>query len=159
MTIPHEHDHPHEHGDSHEHLHTETITLEQKVLAKNDRVADENRRWLAERDILALNMTSSPGAGKTTLLERTIRDLGEQQPIAVIEGDQETLLDADRIRAAGARAVQINTGGPAAISTPTWCGGPSTRSIPSRARCCSSRTSATSSVRPCSTSASTARSS
>ena len=55
-------------------------------------------------------MTSSPGAGKTTLLERTIRDLGGQRPIAVIEGDQETLLDANRIRAAGARAVQINTG-------------------------------------------------
>ena len=106
----HEHDHPHQHDHPREHIHTETITLEQKVLAKNDQVADENRRWLAERDILALNMTSSPGAGKTTLLERTIRDLGGQRPIAVIEGDQETLLDADRIRAAGARAVQVNTG-------------------------------------------------
>ena len=106
----HPHDHPHPHGHDHDHDHTETITLEQKVLAKNDLVAEENRKWLAERNILALNMTSSPGAGKTTLLERTIRDLGGQQPIAVIEGDQETLLDANRIRAAGARAVQINTG-------------------------------------------------
>jgi hydrogenase nickel incorporation protein HypB len=80
------------------------------VLAKNDLVAEQNRRWLAERNILALNITSSPGAGKTTLLERTIRDLRGRRPIAVIEGDQETLLDANRIRAAGARAVQINTG-------------------------------------------------
>lgn len=107
---PHDHDQDHDHDHPHNHIQTETITLEQKVLAKNDLVAEENRRWLAERDILALNMTSSPGAGKTTLLERTIRDLGAQQPIAVIEGDQETLLDANRIRAAGARAVQINTG-------------------------------------------------
>lgn len=105
----HPHDHPH--GDHrHDHIHTETITLEQKVLAKNDLVAEENRRRLAERNILALNITSSPGAGKTTLLERTIRELGAQRPIAVIEGDQETLLDADRIRAAGASAVQVNTG-------------------------------------------------
>lgn len=103
---PHDHRHDHPHDD----VHTETVTLEQKVLAKNDLVAEENRSWLAERDILALNMTSSPGAGKTTLLERTIGDLGGQRPIAVIEGDQETLLDADRIRSAGARAVQINTG-------------------------------------------------
>ncbi len=106
----HHHPHPHDHDHPHDHIQTQTITLEQKVLAKNDLVAEENRRWLAERNILALNMTSSPGAGKTTLLERTIRDLGGQQPIAVIEGDQETLLDANRIRAAGARAVQINTG-------------------------------------------------
>ena len=103
-------DHPHDHDHPHGHTHTTTVTLEQKVLAKNDLVADENRRWLAERDILALNMTSSPGAGKTTLLERTIRDLAERRPIVVIEGDQETLLDANRIRNAGARAVQINTG-------------------------------------------------
>lgn len=103
---PHEHDHPHQH----DHVHTETITLEQKVLAKNDQLADENRAWLAERDILAFNLTSSPGAGKTTLLERTIRDLSADRPVAVIEGDQETLLDAERIKAAGARAVQVNTG-------------------------------------------------
>jgi hydrogenase nickel incorporation protein HypB len=109
---PHDHPHPHEHPHDHprDHVRTETITLEQKVLAKNDRVAEENRIWLAQRAILALNMMSSPGAGKTTLLERTIRDLTGQRPIAVIEGDQETLLDANRIRAAGARAVQINTG-------------------------------------------------
>jgi hydrogenase nickel incorporation protein HypB len=102
------HEHPHHH--EHTHTHTETISLEQKVLAKNDLIAEQNRNWLAERNILALNITSSPGAGKTTLLERTIRELGGNRPVAVIEGDQETLLDAERIRAAGARAVQVNTG-------------------------------------------------
>lgn len=105
----HEH-HDHEHHDEHDHVRTETITLEQRVLAKNDQLADENRAWLAERDILTFNLTSSPGAGKTTLLERTIRDLSPDRPVAVIEGDQETLLDAERIKAAGARAVQVNTG-------------------------------------------------
>jgi len=103
---PHSHDHDHDHP----HTRTETITLEQKVLAKNDLIAEQNRQWLAERAILALNMTSSPGAGKTTLLERTIRELEGDRPVAVIEGDQETLLDAERIQAAGARAVQVNTG-------------------------------------------------
>ena len=80
------------------------------MLAKNDLIAEHNRQWLAERAILALNVTSSPGAGKTTLLERTIRELGGVRPVTVIEGDQETLLDAERIHAAGARAVQVNTG-------------------------------------------------
>jgi hydrogenase nickel incorporation protein HypB len=106
----HAHEHPHDHDDDHTHGHTETISLEQRVLAKNDLIAGQNRQWLAERAILALNMTSSPGAGKTTLLERTVRELGGDRPVAVIEGDQETLLDAERIRAAGARAVQVNTG-------------------------------------------------
>jgi hydrogenase nickel incorporation protein HypB len=102
--------HHHAHDHEHTHAHTETISLEQKVLAKNDLIAEQNRHWLAERAILTLNMTSSPGAGKTTLIERTIRELDGRRPIAVIEGDQETLLDAERIRAAGARAVQVNTG-------------------------------------------------
>jgi hydrogenase nickel incorporation protein HypB len=105
----HPHDHPHDHEHPHEHPHTETISLEQRVLAKNDQLAQRNRDWLAERDIRAYNLTSSPGAGKTTLLERTIRGL-DGRPIAVIEGDQETLLDAERIRATGCRAVQVNTG-------------------------------------------------
>ncbi len=80
------------------------------MLAKNDQLAEANRAWLAERDILAFNLTSSPGAGKTTLLERTIRDIGARHPVAVVEGDQETLLDAERIRATGCPVVQINTG-------------------------------------------------
>ena len=106
----HKHDGDHDHHHDGGHSHTETISLEQKVLQKNDLLAEQNRQWLAARDILALNVTSSPGAGKTTLLERTIQEVGVDRPVAVIEGDQETLLDADRIRAAGARAVQVNTG-------------------------------------------------
>jgi hydrogenase nickel incorporation protein HypB len=105
--------HVHEHGHDHDHshpTHTETISLEQKVLAKNDELAEQNRLWLAERRILAFNVTSSPGAGKTTLLERTIREMRSDRPVAVIEGDQETLLDAERIQATGARVVQVNTG-------------------------------------------------
>ncbi|MBH0780821.1 hydrogenase nickel incorporation protein HypB [Nocardia bovistercoris] len=97
----------HRHGDGHD--GTETVTLEQKVLAKNDEAAQRNRERLARLDILALNMTSSPGAGKTTLLERTIRDLADV-PTAVVEGDQETVLDAERIRATGRPVVQVNTG-------------------------------------------------
>jgi hydrogenase nickel incorporation protein HypB len=103
-------DHDHEHGHPHDHAHSVTVSLEQRVLAKNDRLAEGNRAWLAERDILAVNLMSSPGAGKTTLLERTARALAGELPVSVIEGDQETLFDAERIRAAGCRAVQVNTG-------------------------------------------------
>jgi len=99
-------DHQHEH----EHHETQTVALELDVLAHNDDRAARNRVDLAERDVVAVNLMSSPGSGKTTLLERTVRDLGAQLPCAVLEGDQETLIDARRIRAAGARAVQINTG-------------------------------------------------
>lgn len=106
----HDHLHDHEHPHDHAHVNTETISLEQKVLAKNDLIAEGNRAWLAKRNILALNITSSPGAGKTTLLERTIGKLASHRTVSVIEGDQETLLDAERIRAAGAAAVQVNTG-------------------------------------------------
>ncbi|MCP9953474.1 hydrogenase nickel incorporation protein HypB [Actinomadura madurae] len=86
------------------------VTLERKVLARNDDLAGLNRTWFAERGIVALNMMSSPGSGKTTLLERTVTDLSPDRPISVIEGDQETLLDARRLTAAGARTVQVNTG-------------------------------------------------
>ena len=73
-------------------------------------LAERNRGWLAGREILALNLVSSPGSGKTSLLERTIREIGGQLAISVIEGDQATLNDAERIRATGAPAIQINTG-------------------------------------------------
>jgi hydrogenase nickel incorporation protein HypB len=106
----HAHDHPHDHDHDHEREHVTSITLERDILAKNQLLAERNRGWLAARSILALNLMSSPGAGKTTLLERTIRDLGETFPLSVIEGDQATLNDAERIRATGARVVQINTG-------------------------------------------------
>lgn len=100
--------------DSHAHDHDDgaarTVMLQQKVLAKNDRLAEANRAWLLERGIFAVNLMSSPGAGKTTLLERTAREAGAQLGLAVIEGDQETTLDAGRIESAGAAVVQINTG-------------------------------------------------
>jgi hydrogenase nickel incorporation protein HypB len=89
---------------------TRTVELQQKVLAKNDELADRNRGWLRDRGILAVNLMSSPGAGKTTLLERTTKDLGGTVAISVIEGDQETAIDAKRIQAAGSPVVQINTG-------------------------------------------------
>lgn len=91
----------------------ETLTVEERLLARNDDLAAHVRASLDARGIVALNLMSSPGAGKTSLLERTIRDLAggdRHRDICVIEGDQETSYDADRIRAAGARAVQVNTG-------------------------------------------------
>lgn len=84
--------------------------MEQQVLAKNDLLADRNRAWFAAQAIVAVNLMSSPGSGKTTLLERTVTDLVGSLPISVVEGDQETLLDARRLAATGARTVQINTG-------------------------------------------------
>jgi hydrogenase nickel incorporation protein HypB len=104
---PHAHGHDHEHDDGHE---AELVALEARVLAKNDTLAAKNRAWLAGREILALNLVSSPGAGKTTLLERTIRDLRGELPLFVVEGDQATANDGERIRAAGAPVVQVNTG-------------------------------------------------
>ncbi len=103
----HDHDHPRvlQSADS-----DRTIEIQQKVLAKNDDLAEQNRGWLRERAILAINLMSSPGSGKTTLLERTSRELAGRMAISVIEGDQETALDARRIQAAGSRVVQINTG-------------------------------------------------
>jgi hydrogenase nickel incorporation protein HypB len=113
---PHEHDHPHQHDHRHSpgHEHgsagTETVLLEQRVLAKNDGLAAGNRDWLRARGAVAVNLMSSPGSGKTTLLERTIREGIAGLPVCVIEGDQETTFDADRIKAAGAEVLQINTG-------------------------------------------------
>ncbi len=118
----HTHDHSHGHGHDHPHVHAgddqphahgpsgEIISLEQAVLSKNDTIAARNRGWFEGRGVLALNLVSSPGSGKTTLLERTIAELAGKVPVAVIEGDQMTDNDAARIRAAGAKAVQVNTG-------------------------------------------------
>jgi hydrogenase nickel incorporation protein HypB len=86
------------------------VQVEADLLAKNDALAAANRRFLRERGIFALNLVSSPGSGKTTLLVRTIEAWGARSPVAVIEGDQQTSFDADRIRATGAPAVQVNTG-------------------------------------------------
>ena len=86
------------------------VRIEQDILGYNDRLASANRAWLAERGIFTLNLVSSPGSGKTTLLCRTIRALADECPVVVVEGDQQTEFDAERIRASGARALQINTG-------------------------------------------------
>ena len=94
----------------HAHEDSRTIRLELDILAKNNAYAYENRKFFAERGILALNLVSSPGSGKTALLVKTIEMLGERLRSFVIEGDQQTANDADRIRATGAPAVQINTG-------------------------------------------------
>lgn len=102
------------HGPAHAHApglsQARMVEIEQNILAKNDGYAEANRRYLAERGIFALNLVSSPGSGKTMLLVETVKTLAPQLPVAVIEGDQQTVNDADRIRATGVPAIQINTG-------------------------------------------------
>jgi hydrogenase nickel incorporation protein HypB len=95
------HDHPE---------HSRTVKVELDVLAKNAEQANRNRAYFERENILALNLVSSPGSGKTTILERTIGDLRDHLEMSVIEGDQQTLRDAERIRKTGVEAVQINTG-------------------------------------------------
>jgi hydrogenase nickel incorporation protein HypB len=90
---------------------TQRISVVEKILNANDRLATENRAKLDSAHIYALNFMASPGAGKTSLIEQTVHRLSEQMAIAVIDGDIATSLDADRATAAGAKAVQINTGG------------------------------------------------
>ena len=120
----HHHDHDHTHAHDHHHHHDgplgaahapgldggRIVEIERDILAKNDHIAAHNRADLATAGVLALNLVSSPGSGKTTLLARTAQDMGDRLKVAVIEGDQQTSHDADRIRETGARAVQINTG-------------------------------------------------
>ena len=125
----HDHDHSHDHSCGHDHDHTRhhhhgeeaahshapglsqtrMVQIEQDILSKNNAFAQANRQRLAQQGIFALNLVSSPGSGKTTLLCKTIQMLGAQA-VAVIEGDQQTSQDAERIRATGASAIQINTG-------------------------------------------------
>ncbi|WP_330083109.1 hydrogenase nickel incorporation protein HypB [Methylocystis iwaonis] len=124
----HHHDHAHDHDHAHAHgeaidfgagaagvhvpgLSQERIVrIERDILSKNDAYARGNRAVFAQKGVLALNLVSSPGSGKTTLLVRAINDLKEKAGVAVIEGDQQTSNDAERIRATGAPAIQINTG-------------------------------------------------
>jgi hydrogenase nickel incorporation protein HypB len=87
------------------------IPLQEKILSANDRLAAELRTQFDAAGLLALNLVASPGAGKTSLIEHTIRTLGTENRLAVIDGDLATSIDADRAAAAGAAAVQINTGG------------------------------------------------
>lgn len=126
----HHHHHDHAHAHNHEHGHdgahdygqgparahapgmsqARMVEIEENILGKNDEYAAKNRRILRDTGVLCLNLVSSPGSGKTTLLARTISDLGKEVPVTVIEGDQQTSNDAERIRASGARALQVNTG-------------------------------------------------
>jgi len=128
----HGHDHDHDHTHGHHHHHGEDgaldygsgeaggsvpgmsqgrmIQLEHDILAKNNAYAAENRGFFADHGILALNLVSSPGSGKTSLLVKTIEMLGDRLKSYVVEGDQQTANDAERIRATGAPAIQINTG-------------------------------------------------
>ncbi len=88
----------------------QVIRLEKAVLSHNDGLALKNRAVFFREGVLALNLLSSPGSGKTTLLCETIRRIADTSPTVVIEGDQQTSFDADRIRATGAPAIQVNTG-------------------------------------------------
>jgi len=120
----HAHDHDHDHGHDHDHVHphehghhhhsdvdrVRTIRLERDLLAKNARLAAENRRRFAEQRVAIFNLIGSPGAGKTALLEAVVPRLKGALPLGVLEGDQATDYDAKRIERAGGRALQINTG-------------------------------------------------
>ncbi|MHC5773607.1 hydrogenase nickel incorporation protein HypB [Nostoc sp.] len=110
ITHSHSHDTQIEASQIHSEIHSTTISLEQDILAKNNLIAAQNRGWFKGRNILALNLMSSPGAGKTTLLTRTISDLKHQLSLSVIEGDQETANDAKKIKETGCKVIQINTG-------------------------------------------------
>ncbi|MBN3871444.1 hydrogenase nickel incorporation protein HypB [Nostoc sp. JL33] len=110
ITHSHSHDTHIEASQIHAKIHNTTISLEQDILAKNNLIAAQNRGWFKGRNILALNLMSSPGAGKTTLLTRTINDLKHKLSISVIEGDQETANDAKKIQETGSKVIQINTG-------------------------------------------------
>jgi hydrogenase nickel incorporation protein HypB len=114
----HWHDHKHPHDHDHEHHHYQDYDKNQKsvleintdILSENNNLARLNRRFFEGRKVLCLNLVSSPGSGKTTILEKTIAALRDRLKMFVIEGDQQTLLDARRIEKAGAPAIQINTG-------------------------------------------------
>ncbi len=110
----HHHDHNPEHGHepthTHEHLPKKVISLNMDILSENNRLAERNRGWFEGKHVLCLNMVSSPGSGKTSILEKTIHSLISTWKIFVIEGDQQTTRDADRIEKSGAPAIQINTG-------------------------------------------------
>ena len=115
---PHQHDHDHHDHDHHHHGHSHhteikagrEITIQRDILSKNNALAQHIREHLQSKKIFSMNWISAPGSGKTALLERLIQDYGRELPISVIEGDQQTDNDAQRIIRAGAKAVQINTG-------------------------------------------------
>jgi hydrogenase nickel incorporation protein HypB len=105
----HHHEHAHEHHD-HDHHHKTVIDLELDILQHNDVMAARNKGYFEAKGIFALNLVSSPGSGKTSILERTLADLKNEKSFYVIEGDQQTLNDANRIDALNIPVIQINTG-------------------------------------------------
>jgi len=110
----HDHSHSHDHEPSHSHAdkhhHKTVIDLEQDILQHNDLMAARNKGYFEAKNIFALNLVSSPGSGKTSILERTLIDLKNEKSFYVIEGDQQTLNDANRIDALDIPVIQINTG-------------------------------------------------
>ncbi|MCF6168690.1 hydrogenase nickel incorporation protein HypB [Lutibacter sp.] len=112
-THSHEHhtheDHTHAHNHSHNHKH-KVLEIEQDILQNNQVLAARNRGYFEAKNIFALNLVSSPGSGKTSILERTLSDLKNEIPFYVIEGDQQTLNDANRIDVLNIPVIQINTG-------------------------------------------------
>jgi hydrogenase nickel incorporation protein HypB len=113
--LPHEHvfnhrAHHHQHDHDHHHGHGMQIDLEKNILHENDLLAQRNRGFLEAKNVFAINMVSSPGSGKTTLLEESIRLLKSEYELAIIEGDQQSMNDANRIAATGVPVVQVNTG-------------------------------------------------
>ena len=109
----HQHDHQHhDHSHDHQHDHSSTsqIDLERNILHENDLLAARNKGFLEAKNVFAINMVSSPGSGKTTLLEESIKLLKDELDMSIIEGDQQSMNDADRIAATGVPVVQVNTG-------------------------------------------------
>ena len=118
----HEHIHEHEHdgqmhthfhhhsNKEHSHNHGRKIELQVDILQKNNLIAERNRGYFEAKNIFALNFVSSPGSGKTSLLEKTIKELNADLKFYVIEGDQQSIIDAERIKSVGAPVVQVNTG-------------------------------------------------
>jgi hydrogenase nickel incorporation protein HypB len=109
----HDHDHTHDHGHHHhEHVHTHktVVEIEQDILQQNKILAARNKGYFEAKEIFALNLVSSPGSGKTSILEQTLKDLKNEIPFYVIEGDQQSMNDANRIDALNVPVVQINTG-------------------------------------------------
>jgi hydrogenase nickel incorporation protein HypB len=112
---PHDHDHPHDHSHEHHHHHPDeqnghSIEIKQSIFAKNDRLAERNRGYFLAKDLLVLNVVSSPGSGKTALLERTVHNLKDRLNTAIIVGDLETDNDAQRLRKNDIPVAQITTG-------------------------------------------------
>ena len=111
------HSHSHSHGHEHEHhhnssshRHTREILVEQDILMKNNLLAERNRGFFEAKKLIVFNLVSSPGSGKTSLLEKTVQDLKNKDQFFIIEGDQQTMNDAERIHKTGTPVIQINTG-------------------------------------------------